>query len=678
MKKFGLLLLVFLLILVGLAACEEKVVGPDDSPLEFSPTMPTGVIAAFSLETPSADARVTTLPTFTWQSVENAYSYTLEICTSTDFQYDPDGREVYLKKIGLKENRYNLIASLKKETRYYWRVTAINSDHSRVSEGEYGTFEYLAQDLDKIEIPVGYADEWKVHEDGSKATVSLDKNDFFGEDTGDALCVTFKKEDMQREGEKYLKANEWVVLTRSLETEFYKMDAFSFDFYYMGNNATAYFRVIDEDNEYWYAPIKISANTRQSILIPFDHFIMRTKETPVLNRTFDYTYLRSVELVFEKVKGDGVAYFGNLRAVKYEDYKDEYLRDFDFRDYIDDLSYDSSYFDFTPTVSSDGKDLTLSFTTDPSAPEEKKGFGFVKIAPESKPYDGNALSLKLTRSVGTNDSFTFVCRVVEGDGDVWVYKIPASDIPLSGRLLIPYAAFVFSQKGNGGDYTKQFDYIREIHFGLTSYYQGGEITISDLRVVSLRNALIETQGTAYYLQIKGAVISDFEGYDDPLSVYHDWETSLENKSEYEAICQDDSLGEGNHVAKFGYKTDLSAAEYKTTISRVDSYNAVSVSIKDDSNGSYCADVTINLYKKTGFLYSYTFTATKEWKEYTIPLALFTCKDSNLPIDCAEIGEFSIEIYKNLDRQYLSDNFVYVDNIRYTNASAFRSEGLNVG
>ena len=458
----------------------------------------TGEIGAFSAVTPANNATLTSIPAFTWTEAENADTYTLEIASNDEFDIADD---YYIVKSGITTTTFNLQADFKKDKHYFWRVTAKNEDHSELISGDALTFFYQATLYDEIPVSIGYADEWKVHEVGSKATVSLDHNSFFGEKGNaedmaakkDSLRISFDSEDTQR-GPEYVESNGWVVVTRSLEAEFYGPDAFYFNFYYSGNDATAYFRLIDEDNEYWYAPIKLAVNAKQTIIMRISDFTLRTKGTPVVNEQFDYHYLKSMEIVFERVDGDGVAYFGNLKAIKYENYQDMVIDSLDFDREGYTYTNDSAYFNFERTVGDEGDSFTYAFTTRTGVPDNQKGYGFVKmyvnkILASSDAFSFNVGFFNADHTAMTDKSFNFLLRVVEEDNDVWTFKILAKDIPADGNLLVPFSAFLLSEfKGDG---IRQFYFIKQFQFGLNNRYSNGEITISNEEVADPSTAGLE-------------------------------------------------------------------------------------------------------------------------------------------------------------------------------------------
>ena len=650
------------------------------SEIEIGTTGQSGSIGDFSAVTPADGAVLTSVPAFAWSSAENADTYSLEIASTDEFDV---ADEYYLVKSGIVSTTYNLTAELKKDKRYYWRVTAKNGKYSKVITGESLSFYYQATLYDEIPISVGYADEWKVHEVGSKATVTLDHSGFFADRTDpedmaakkDSLRISFDSEDTQR-GPQYVESNGWVVVTRSLEAEFYGTDAFYFNFYYSGNDAAAYFRLIDEDNEYWYAPIKLAVNAKQTIIMRLSDFTLRTKGTPVMNETFDYHYLKSMEIVFERVDGDGVAYFGNLKAIKYANYGDMVIDTVDFNLYKGSLVNDSAYFTFTNTVNEEGNSLTYAFTTNTGVAESKRGYGFVKMNVNKILTSSDAFSFNVDLSGISNDAFNFLLRVVEEDNDVWTYKILAKDIPADGNLLVPFSAFLLSEfKGDG---IRQFYFVKQFQFGLNNCYQGGSIKVSDLKAVLLSEKVENLYKTTVSDE---GLIEGFEGYGSAVDVYYKWETTTANKDEQIALYSEPILGRDNYAAKLYYKTDLSDAAYKINFDSVDNYSAIEVFAKDCSDGTYKATMTVYLFGGPNEMYSYELKKLdKEWMCYTIPIASFVLTEGSFGsqhISCENITGIALAFkYSFIVPQYASGSYVCVDNIRFTNATEYEKKEVS--
>jgi len=675
MKKILLILLLVVLVL-ACVGCAKKA-NKDEPPLTIAPTLKKGDIGAFTAVTPQNAAEFTVLPTFKWNSAENADSYTLEICTKNDFKFDAEG--VYIKKVGILGTEFNLAANLKKNTDYYWRVTAENDEDYRVFDEKYLTFRYNADEQKAIPIEVGYADEWKVHEKGSKATVSLEP-DFFTKDEN-ALRVYFEREDTQR-GEKYTESNGWVVVTRSLESEFYGLDAFSFNFYYMGNDAKAFFRVIDEDNEYWYAPIKIAMNTKQTIVMRLEDFVLRTNGTPVVNQKFDSHYLKNMELVFERVDGDGVAYFGNLNAIHFDDIRDRFIQTVNFENFVKNeegkpnYSVEGKYFLFDKVEAiENGAALHYSFTVDQDTvakinnkelSNDYSGNGFLTLPIGKMLTNSDAFTLEIDAKGMSNKNFNFIFRMIEEDNDVWSFTLKGTEIPADGKLVIPFAAFNIASGGAKGDGAKQFYYVNKFQFGMNNYYSGGSMIIRNLGVCTLSAKM----DSLYTVKVsKEGVIEDFDTYENTLDVYYKWEPSTVNKDESMDLVDAQILGGNNKAVNFYYKTDLTEASYRTSFSSVSGYNAIEVWAKDlPKDGS---DATMYIYLSVGThnYYAKVTGLSDEWTSYLIPFEVFKSEESGyaVPKSSEKIDGVSLafQYFFNKKAEYKTGSAVSVDKILFT-------------
>ena len=130
--------------------------------------------------------------TFTWQEANNADYYQIEIASTLSFVTD-DEEEVYVRESNLANNLYVLNFSLpKKDVLYYWKVTALNKDHTKKCN-EVGNFFYQAPKIDEIPIKIEDEQDWVLHKEGSYADISIDRSDFFG--TGhDSLAIVFDKD----------------------------------------------------------------------------------------------------------------------------------------------------------------------------------------------------------------------------------------------------------------------------------------------------------------------------------------------------------------------------------------------------------------------------------------------------------------------------------------------------
>ncbi|MBP5405161.1 MAG: hypothetical protein J6Y74_04365 [Clostridia bacterium] len=714
MKKVLIVISVLILALFVLAACGTKGSASFGSNhIDYS--VVDGVIGDFSASLPISEYETYVMPKFSWTEAANAETYELEIASSAEFSEEDT---VYLLKTGITTTEYTLGATLKKSLKkdeegndlpYYWRVYAVNKDYRKLFTNEVMTFYYKADVKDEIEMDVIYADEWKVHEVGSQAEVSVDRSDFF--DTGkDSLALSFVSEETNQ-GEGFEESDGWIVLTHSEEMEVSGVDAFYFNFYYAGEDAEVYFRVVDEDNEYWHAPIKLANNAKQTIIIRFDEFTLRTKGMlNVANQVFDYNYLKSFELVFEHSFGDGLALFSDLRLINYEKYEKLFIKSFDFNKYKEGIGFENYVFD--TSVSQDGSAFTYGFSGVPNEKNATKiqGYGYVKIPlyTEDDPEldfkvngallgAGDAFSLKITLNDNhLSGDHLISIRLIEEDTDRWIYQQRVGSIPASGELIVPFSAFTMSYFG--GDGFRQFYGVKELQLGVDGgVYTTSSVTISDLKVVSLATALgTEEEPYVLYQNPVGddGLIENFDSYKNSVDTYYKWQISTTNKDEAMGIDEMGGIGVKNTVGKFYYKTNMGEAVYTTYVGGINKdlaedekgYNAIEILVKDCSvtevemdNGSkqkvsVNADMTVYITTDTGTEYCFTaLSIPKKWYYYRIPFSVMELAAGSRglasfdPQHIASIGiAFSdvVNQFTQFDKNFVTGSYVAVDTVRF--------------
>lgn len=669
MKQKWLLVCLCVLLACGSFGCGSTV-------NHGAPVVHRGAIGDFSLLAPGADAVVYEPPVFSWQAAENADCYTLEVCSSTRFSQTEDA--VYIKKTGIVSTTYAIGADLAdKNTDYFWRVTAVNADTQKASSQGVARFYLSAAAVTSIDFDIDYADEWTVHREGSVASVSVDKTDFFGNGKN-ALKVAFCEEDTNR-GEPT--SDGWMVITHQAEREMYGVDAFYFNFYYSGDDADVYLRVVDDDNEYWHAQVKLANNAKQQIIIGFDEFELRTKGgTTIANQVFDYHHIKYVELVFEKAFGDGVALLSDLRAVRSADFAHLFISQMDFAA-ADPSQILRDNYNFGVDISQDGHALTYSYGADIN------GYGFVKLPVGKLLTTGDAFAVTLSRT-GTANGANILFRLIEEDGDRWVYKHKVSSVENGETILIPFSAFTLSEYN--GDGARQFYYIKQFQFGLEGNYQSGSITFADLRVVTLED---EMEDLFWGHLADDGTIDDFEGYGSSVELYYTWQNSTENKDELMALDKEFAFGSGNTCLKLGYKSDMFAARYGIMFEGREGFDALQIWAKDNSTKNseavfnhideVCATMIVTLYLDTGEQYSATIGAlNKYWTNYVICFDDFRL-DGEIygtvqPLVSEHIAGVSVALQYYYYEQngtphpmYMNNNAVYIDNLAFVTAEESR-------
>ena len=684
MKRRFIFLLAVLSLAMLIAACKTAEQTFDNIKIKIDRN--SGAIGEFSLVSPESGGEAMHLPTFEWEAAANAETYELELASSPSFSQSDDA--VYVKKTGITSTKFTLFSSIKeKNAHYYWRVTAINHAESRTSE----TWEfYYKADEKEIEFDVNYADEWKVHEQGSNATISVDNTDFFNNGKS-SLVVSFVEEDTKR-GIDF--SDGWIVVTHSQETEMYGVDAFYFNFYYSGDDSDVFIRVVDEDNEYWHAQIKLANNAKQTVIMRFDDFELRTKGgTTIANQVFDYNYIKYVELVFEKSFGDGVAMISDLKAVRYSDYGHLFISEFNYSD-VPAESVILDNYNFGTEITGGGKTITYSFSgvANENNASGINGYGFVKFPIEKHLVNGDAFSLSLDYT-GNIRSGSVLIRLIEEDGDRWVYRQKISLIPEDGRIVVPYMAFTLSEYH--GDGSRQFYFVKQLQLGIEGVYSTGSITVSDFRVTNLADEIEDLYRTE---MAADGTIDDFNGYVNNVDMYYKWMLTDTNKDEAMAIEKDLAFGTGNTCAKLGYKADMGQAAYGTYVTGSKAgFNAISVwamdrSIKkDEAAFNYLAEVKaqmiIGIYVMTGEEYDYVINGvSKYWTEYTVCFDDFTLAEGyygeitpllSENIAAVRVG-FQYYYYTQTGAPYptyVSSNYVYIDNLKLVAAQETGSREL---
>ena len=673
--------LLFVTLLLTLSACNgggRKTFNFDtlDSNT-FETTEISGELGSFDLVSPASGIVVEGIKEFSWSASTNAATYTLEICSSELFIENNDAVEYYSRK-NITTTSFNISATFEeKNTTYYWRVTAYNKDGSRVSNSVYN-FYLKAPEVEEVEFEIGDADDWTLHSLGSYADIGIDDSDFFGNGK-ESLVLTFDEEDTNQ---GIIESDGWIIVTKTVEKSIYGTDSMMFNMYYSGQDANILIRLVDKDNEYWYAPIQVSNNAKQTVFLRFEDFIQRKKDVTVANEVFDYERIKYMEIVFERSFGDGIFLLSNVRAIKFAKYQSEFITQVDFSDF-DDERWNHQFYNFNRTVNEG--ELSLGY-------EGLDGYGFADLAINKYLYTGDSIkvSVKYTGSKGTNA----VIRIIEEDKDRWSFKIPFNSLTSEYQdIVIPYSAFGKSEfKGDG---RRQFYFILDFQFGLEGVKNGtGELCFKDIQVVNMKNYSSEDKRVVK----PDGMIEDFDSYKFSSELYFIWQTSEVNKDEYMSLNSTKKVGSTNvNCGQFEYKSDMDAATYTLPIQASGSFNAFSLWIKDDSLKSGDARVgnisnispEVNIYIEllSGEIYRFTITdLDKVWREYVIPYHLFTLTNEDdlsylpVPISNTTITKISVamqyfyhDALGNAIPVYSSNNPVYFDNIRLTEASNYNRE-----
>ena len=586
----------------------------------------SGEIGEFSLLSPENGYSTNAGITFTWEEASNCDFYQIEISSTLSFTSEYDD-EVYVKESNISDPIFILNYSLPiKDILYYWRVTAVNRDHSQKCE-EMRNFFYESIKIDEIPIKIEDEQDWVLHKEGSYADISIDRNNFFGNGK-ESLAIVFDKEHTSQ---GIPKSDGWIVITKNEDRELYGTDSFYFNFYYSGHDATVLVRVLDYDGEYWHKQIQIANNAKQTILLRYDEFELRTAGGNVFNRVFDWQHIRYFEIVFERTFGDGICLFSDIKAVKYENYKNMFIQKMDFRDSnMDEWTYEN--YNFPKTISENGDELVLDYPARNAEtnPNGFSGYGFQNINVYKYFVQGDAVRMKI-KYTGTGANAMFYFRILEEDNDRWQFKIPFTYFVRDDykELVIPLKAFQRTDYMTG-DGAKQFYFIQKFNVGLADNYTSGALYIKDLEVIKIDDIVPERKRTV------GAdgVIENFENYNIYTELYYYWDQSAVNKDEAMKLDNIHKIGgrKNSFCGEFDYKADMEQAVYQMYLNTEQAVgkNAFSVWLKDGSvkfddpvvsyleDEAVAAELTIQLTLDTKEWYRYTIDrVTKEWHNYTI-------------------------------------------------------------
>ena len=589
----------------------------------------SGAIADFNLLGPVNSFVVEGNCTFTWeQNSNNVDYYILEIASTESFVTD-DNDEVYVRESNISNNRFDLNYSLpKKDILYYWKVTAVNKE-SRKPCNTMDTFFYKSTSVGELPITIEDEQDWVLHKEGSYADISIDRNDFFG--TGkDSLAIVFDKEHTNR---GVPSSDGWIVVTKNEDRELYGTDAFYFNFYYSGHDATVLVRVLDYDGEYWHKQVQIANNSKQTVIVKYSDFELRTAGTNIFNRKFDWEHIRYFEIVFERTFGDGVCLLSNIKAVQFNNYKNMFVEKMDFRS-TDPKDWTYENFDFRNdmVISEDGNEITLNYRAKNAEtnPNGFNGYGFQNINVYKFFVEGDAVRMKV-KYTGTSSNAMFYFRILEEDNDRWQFKTPFSYFIKDDykELVIPLKAFQRTDYMTG-DGAKQFYYIQKFNVGLADNYATGSLSIKDLEVIKIDDIVDSRK------KIVGGdgCIEDFNDYNIYTEIYYFWEQSTVNKDEAMKLDTVHKAGgsTNTYCAEFDYKADMEMATYQLYMdsSAATDKNAFSIWLKDASvkpedtavaylkDDEICAEMTIQLTMDSGEWYRYIISGVKkEWNKYTL-------------------------------------------------------------
>ena len=696
MKKKLLGLALLLLIPFMASGCDAKDIssfsGPIKNATPINHERKSGEIADFHLTGPSNDFITEGGLTFTWEEADNADNYQIELSSTLSFVTD-DEEEVYVKESNLYSNQYVLNFNLpKKDTTYYWRVTAVNKTNTKKSE--IGRFYVVSPTIESIPIEIEDEQDWALHKEGSYADISIDRTNFFGNGKN-SLAIVFDKEHTNQ---GIAKSDGWIVITKTEDRELYGTDSFYFNFYYSGHDATVLIRVLDYDGEYWHKQVQIANNSKQTILMKYEDFELRTAGTNIFNRVFDWQHIRYFEIVFERTFGDGVCLLSDIKAVKFDDYKHMFMDKMDFRcTDPKDWTYENYDFRNEMVISEDGSEITLNFTAKNAEtnPNGFNGYGFQNVNLYKYFVEGDALRMKV-KYTGASSNSMFYFRILEEDNDRWQFKLSFNYLVRDDykELIVPLKAFQRTDYMTG-DGAKQFYYIQKFNIGLADNYSTGSLSIKDLEVINIDD-IVENRTKVVTAD---GCIEDFNDYSVYTEMYYYWDQSVVNKDEAMKLDTVHKAGgsRNTYCAEFDYKADMEMAVYQIYLNteNVNSdFNAFSIWLKDASvkfddpavaylnENDIAAEMTIQLTMDTGEWYRYVINKVeKEWHNYTIKFSDFSLNnedqlfDEPQPLSANHIIHmafgFKYLYYDQLGNHhptYAIANPVYLDEIYFKNAA----------
>ena len=677
MKRSFLLLAVLLGLTTACQSATAKITPNENIDIKDYSQTNAGELGDFHLLTPGNGLVLESAKTFTWEESTNAEKYTLELCSNEFFISDLDSIDYYAVR-NIYATSFTINSEFEfKDTTYYWRVTAYNSAHHKVCVEEKNNFFVKAPEVEEVHFDLGEADDWTLHPTGSYADVSMDNSNFFGNDEK-SITIKFKKEDTNQGKPE---SDGWIIVTKTIEKSIYGTDALFFNLFYAGQQADVVIRMVDRDNEYWYCPVQVSNNAKQSVILKFEDFIQRKRDVPVANEVFDYERIKYLEIVFERSFGDGILLLSGMKAIKFSNYGEFFIDKLHFDDYSESqLTFENYTYDYQ---FNDTEVVLNHYGTKTEEHDKINGYGFLKVNVNRYFVTGDAIRIKVkkTGSDGTN----VLLRVYEEDTDRWFYRFPYSALSDEYQeLIIPYGAFAGSSYG--GDGRRQFYMILNLQFGCEGQYGTGSIYFKDFEIVKMS----EVSPMSAKVLGNDGLIDDFNSYTFTSDLFHVWGHTEVNKDEYMTMNKTIKFGASNAASgQFEYKSDMEDAMYYMEIdaSQAIEFDGFSIWMKDGSmkpNETKVNHVTnwspktrLLIQLKTGEIYEYMINPLPTlWNEYNVRFEDFTIqagfKGMPNPITNDRIIRVGFAFQYFYYREdgypmpmYTMSNPVYVDNVRLT-------------
>lgn len=448
--NFNKLFLLIFVIFTGLilVACQCNY---DSNPKVEIPSK-TGEISSVNLISPATDEVIESRsPLFTWQSIENASTYTLVVALDSDFEV------LVLKKTNLSTSTFQLRSALKLNTTYYWKVIAYNDDFSKESEVKTFSCTLVGEDAETI---IDLEGDYYINEGG----------------------ITFNHEY----NDNHLKINwdnnsiGWGILRHFTNSNMSGGNAIYIDFDYSGSDTSISIRLLEEDSDLWVAeiPTKVANNISQVSIIPYTSFNLK-KDESFGDGELHFDYVQRIDIVINAFES-GSMNIAQIKSVNENDYKEMPISAIDLQTEAS-YSVNAGGYPLDVTISKEnilgnGKDALILSWDDLIA---DTGWGVTTLYVDRDLVSANALTFDF-KSEGF--SGTYLIRLVEADQDKWVARFNGIS-GLTQQVLIQFDELLLREDESEGDGVVQLDKLVKIEFCVESIYSSGKAIFSNLQFI---------------------------------------------------------------------------------------------------------------------------------------------------------------------------------------------------
>lgn len=412
----------------------------------------TGEIANVELLAPANNEIVESRsPLFSWNSIENAQTYTLVIALDSEFEV------LVLKKTNLSTSSFQLRSTLKLNTPYFWKVIAYNDTHSKESVVKSFSCTLVGEAAETI---VDLEGEYYINEEGIELNYEYSDN---------TLKIDW---DTNSVG--------WGILRHFTNVNMSGGNAIYIDFAYDGTDASFSIRLLEEDSDLWVAqiPNKFSNNLSQTSIIPYTSFTLK-KDESFGDGELHFDYVQRFDIVVNAYEPGNIN-IEMIKSVNENDYKESEISTID-------LLTEDSYivnpggYQFDIEVSKEnilgnGKDaLILSWDDSISS----TGWGVATLYVDRELVVSNAITFDF-KSEGF--SGTYLIRVVEEDQDKWVGRFNGIS-GLTQQVIIPFGELILREDESLGDGKVQLDKLVKIEFCVEGIYSSGKAIFSNIQFI---------------------------------------------------------------------------------------------------------------------------------------------------------------------------------------------------